>query len=92
MQGMLTARIVYFFTASTDRDVDNIIKPILDSLEGLAFENDNLIFEVTARKTQKITDLTVRGAPPCLVDALNSWPEFVFVRIGCGLDHTELPR
>ncbi|WP_119388916.1 RusA family crossover junction endodeoxyribonuclease [Taklimakanibacter lacteus] len=92
MRGELSARIAYFFTGSTDLDVDNIIKPILDSLEGLAFDDDNLIFEVTARKTQKVANLTVREAPPCLVDALSSLPEFVFVRIGYGPDHTELPK
>ena len=91
IEGELSARIVYFFTETTDLDVDNIIKPILDSLKGLVFEDDDHIFEVTARKTQKVAGLTIREAPLCLIDALSSMPEFIFVRVGHGPDHTELP-
>lgn len=89
LEGELSARIVYFFSETTDLDVDNVIKPILDSLEGLVFEEDDHIFEVTARKTQKVAGLTIREAPLCLIDALISMPEFV--RVGHGPDHTELP-
>lgn len=66
LQGELSAQIVHFFTGSTDLDIDNIIKPILDSLEGLVFENDRTIFEVTARRTQQATGLTIKDAPLCL--------------------------
>ncbi len=88
MQGELSARIIYFFTDSTNRDVDNIIKPILDALKGLVFVDDNIIFEVTARKTQKVAGLTIKGAPSCLVGALDVFSDFVFVRIEEGPNHT----
>ncbi len=90
-QGELSARIIFFFTSKTDIDVDNIIKPILDSLKGLAFANDNIIFEVTCRKTPQADGLVVRNAPWGLVEALKSREDFIFVRIGRGPDHTELP-
>jgi crossover junction endodeoxyribonuclease RusA len=91
LQGELSAQIVHFFTDSTDLDIDNIIKPILDSLEGLVFENDRTIFEVTARRTRQASELTIKEAPLCLIEALVVEPEFVFVRVGRGPDHRELP-
>jgi crossover junction endodeoxyribonuclease RusA len=91
LQGELSARIIYFFTDSTNRDVDNIIKPILDALKGLVFVDDNIIFEVTARKTQKVAGLTIKDAPSCLVGALDVFSDFVFVRIEEGPNHAELP-
>ena len=38
------------FVSTTNKDTDNMLKPILDILEGIIYENDNLIFEIDARK------------------------------------------
>lgn len=91
LQGELSAQIVYFYTDSTSLDVDNIIKPILDALTGLVFEDDSTIFQVTCRKTLQADGLIVRDAPSSLIRGLEAGRDFVYVRIGAGPDHTELP-
>lgn len=89
--GELSARIVYFFEDSTPLDVDNIIKPILDSLKELVYEDDSTIFQVTSRKTPLLRRTMLNNAPALLVEALAEDRELVFVRITQGLNHEELP-
>ena len=72
-------------------DVDNIIKPILDSLKELVYEDDRTIFEVTSRKTPLLSRTMPNNAPAVLVEALAEDRELVFVRITEGLNHEELP-
>jgi Holliday junction resolvase RusA-like endonuclease len=38
------------FVIRTNKDIDNMLKPFLDVLQGIIYENDNLIFEIYARK------------------------------------------
>ncbi len=89
--GELSAGIVYFFAENTALDVDNIIKPILDSLKELVYEDDSTIFQVTSRKTPLLRRTMLNNAPALLVEALAEDRELVFVRITQGLNHEELP-
>jgi len=90
-EGELSARIVYFFPEQTSVDVDNIIKPILDALEGLVYENDRVVFEVLCRKSS-LSELTIlANAPLKLVQSLQDDTDQVFVRICEGPNHEELP-
>jgi len=41
--------IIYYFGDNRKRDVDNYSKPILDSLQGVAYDNDNQIKDLTLR-------------------------------------------
>jgi hypothetical protein len=40
LQGDLYIRILWFHSQQTSQDVDNIIKPIVDSLKSIVFEDD----------------------------------------------------
>ena len=91
LQGELSVRIVFYFSGQTSIDVDNIIKPIVDSLKGIVFEDDRIVFEVTCRKTMQGPDTRISGAPACLLTALGTIPDFVFVRVENGPNHAELP-
>ena len=54
LDGELYARITYFHAEKTELDVDNIPKPILDSLIGIAYDDDNRISQcLITRVSQK---------------------------------------
>jgi Holliday junction resolvase RusA-like endonuclease len=38
------------FVATTNKDLDNMLKPLLDILEGIIYENDDVIYEIYTRK------------------------------------------
>jgi Holliday junction resolvase RusA-like endonuclease len=40
LQGDLYIRILWFHSQQTSQDVDNIIKPVVDSLKSIVFEDD----------------------------------------------------
>lgn len=91
-QGELTVKIVFYYSGETSLDVDNIIKPVVDSMKGLVFDDDKNVFEVTCRKTPQGPETRISDAPPCLVEALGTIEDFLFIRVGDGPNHTELPR
>jgi hypothetical protein len=64
-------------------DTDNIIKPILDSLKGLIYEDDILITDVESRRRSlsAISDYNVVGWPDQLLRGLLNGSECVYVRI-----------
>lgn len=88
--GELSARIVYFFPGQTDLDVDGIVKFILDSLEGLVYEDDRTVFEVLCRKSPLWSLTALKNPPPMLV-LRQVETHHVLVRICRGPDHQELP-
>ena len=91
IQEPVSVRLVYFHVGLTDRDVDNLIKPILDSLKGLVYADDDLVHEVTSRKTQLVTGLRIENAPPLVVSNLGIGTDFVLVRICSSPDHGRIP-
>ena len=73
----------------TDLDVDNIIKPIQDALQGIVYANDGTVIDVCSRKInlQQIPRFEV--APATLRAALiEPRGDFVFIRIAD--PHTQL--
>lgn len=49
LRGQLEVEIDVTFT-SRNRDIDNITKPILDSLQGIVYKNDNQIYRLLINK------------------------------------------
>ena len=43
LAGDLYSAVYYFHRAKTELDADNLSKPVLDALEGLAYENDRQV-------------------------------------------------
>jgi crossover junction endodeoxyribonuclease RusA len=64
-------------------DIDNIIKPILDSLKGLIYEDDILITDVESRRRSLATtsDYNTTKWPDQLLQGLLSGSECVYVRL-----------
>ena len=50
LEGKLSIDIVFEMKGSRKRDIDNMMKSLLDSLEGRIFENDNQIYEMNIKK------------------------------------------
>jgi len=58
----LYARIVWLHSAKRDQDVDNIVKPILDALNGVAYEDDHQVAQCQAAAFRVSTDLEISRA------------------------------
>ena len=86
----LSVVIVYYFKDSS-LDVDNMVKPILDALKNVIYEDDSIVDQVVARKTGLISGFQIADATPDLIAAIDNDADFVYVRIGEGPDHGTLP-
>lgn len=87
----ISAAIVFFYEGETDIDVDNIAKPVLDSLAGLAYEDDSQVSQITVRKTALAAGLAIDNPSPSLTAALAIGGDFIYVRIGEPPDHRKIP-
>lgn len=85
-----SASIIYFYEDETQLDVDGIGKLLLDSLIGILYDDDSQAEQVLLRKTRK-EGLAILNPPLMLVEALSSLQSFVFVKLGDGPKHEELP-
>jgi Holliday junction resolvase RusA-like endonuclease len=84
--------IIYFYEHTTSIDVDAIAKYILDGLEGVAYDDDRIVSDLTLRKTNQLADMSVANPPTVLADALGRYAQFVYVRVTGAPDHRELPE
>jgi hypothetical protein len=55
LSGKLKVDIVFELKSIRNRDLDNMLKSLFDSLEGRIFENDNQIFEINCKKIHYCT-------------------------------------
>jgi hypothetical protein len=97
----VSARIIHFCFnwADNSGDLDNIAKPILDAVAGVAFFNDNQVTELVLRRTdlqrQEITEVV--GATPLLAERIERAIEaadglgFVYIAVSTEVDHGRLP-
>lgn len=84
--GTLPVRVtVIYFYVRTDLDLDNILKPILDALNGIAYVDDEQVIDVIAAKRDLSLTYALAGVSPVIVTQLASpggtASDFVFVRI-----------
>lgn len=86
----LQATLIYFFKNGSV-DVDNMIKPTLDALNGMIYADDAQVSQVLARKSELIRGIVVAGATDELVEALTRQTDFLFVKIDGPPDHSVLP-
>ncbi len=84
--------IIYFYEDITFIDVDAIAKYVLDGLEGVAYEDDRIVSDLTLRKANQLGDRSVANPPAVLADALGQYAQFVYVRVTEAPDHRELPE
>lgn len=69
----------YYIQASPD--VDNIIKPIQDALEGIVYHNDNQVFDTRCIKVQIDGNFRIKNPSPLLISGLQSQRDFLHIRV-----------
>lgn len=84
--------IIYFYEIATSIDVDAIAKYVLDGLEGVAYDDDSIVSDLTLRKSNQLGDWGVANPPAVLADALGQYEQFVYVRVTAAPDHRDLPE
>ena len=77
----LFAKITYFHQGTTSLDIDNIIKPILDSLVGVFYIDDALIGEVNCKRIDLNGTYNIINTTPLLVSQLTKGREFVYFEL-----------
>lgn len=77
---LLNIVITYYYEGSTP-DIDNIIKPIQDSLIGVIYVDDNQIADTRSRKKEINGSYKVRNASLQIVQAFCIGTEFIHVKI-----------
>lgn len=70
----------YYYEGDTP-DVDNIIKPIQDALNGLVFVDDEQLEETKARKRPLNGSYQIKGASAVLLQAFSTGDEFLHIRV-----------
>ena len=87
--------IIYFYQGETTLDVDNIAKSLLDGLKGVLFRDDQQVSEIVIRKSRFSSGLSLTGASPYLLDAIDRMSQaasdFVYVRADPAPDHSRIP-
>jgi len=56
LTGKVALDITFCFPDSRKRDLDNLLKPLIDSLKHRVIEDDSKVYEITARKVDKCPD------------------------------------
>ena len=77
----LALSVFYFPPAPMDGDIDNIIKPIMDALAGIAYIDDREIERVVAQKFEPGLDWSFERPSDILAAALNVGAAVVYVRL-----------
>ena len=75
----IQVRIVCYHTDAPP-DVDNIVKPIFDGMNGVVYVDDKQVCELNSRRVSLKNDLLID--PPILVaEAIDKYSEIVYVRV-----------
>lgn len=65
-------------------------KPIRDALNGLVYQDDNLIVDTRIRKTDLNGNFKLRGMSSTLAEGFVRNREFIYVRVEHAVDHEVL--
>lgn len=83
--------VVYYHDGpSVSIDDDNMAKPIRDALNGLVYQDDNLIVDTRIRKTDLNGSFKARGMSLTLAEGFVRNREFIYVRVEQAVDHEVL--
>ena len=88
--GEVMVSITYFFEGAS-LDVDNIPKPILDALEGLAYSNDTQVSDLLCRKRDLNRDLRIQNPSPLLIETLGHSQQFLHIAVASALSQEVSP-
>lgn len=76
----VSVTITYYYEGSSP-DVDNIIKPIQDSLIGIVFEDDDQVSDVKSRKRSIDGSFRIRGVSAKVLAAFGEGDDFLHIKV-----------
>ena len=82
-------RIVYYYDGAP-LDIDNMLKPIQDALNGLVYEDDRQVSDLVVGKRSLNGSYRVRGMSLALARGFVNGTDFIHVLIEEAPDHQEL--
>jgi len=72
IEGPINVDVTFYLKGNKDTDLDNLLKALLDGLEGILYKNDKMITSITAHKINKCkenkTSITLKTCVPLLAD------------------------
>lgn len=71
-------------------DVDNIIKPIQDSLNGIIYDDDQRVKDSRSRRKDINGSYKIKSASPVILQGFANGKDFVHVRIDLATENQEL--
>lgn len=77
--GPVCVTLICLFDGSPD--IDNVIKPILDSLIGLVYSDDCKITDIIARKRKPYGEFDLSRISPTLLEGFDHGGEFTYIHI-----------
>ncbi len=80
INGLVEVTVIYFYVG-VPLDTDNIIKPILDALIGLVYNNDDQVTDVVSRKRNLHSSFKITNLSPVLAEGFSRGNEFLYIRI-----------
>ncbi len=75
------AVVITYYYDGVSPDVDNILKPMLDALKGVVFDDDAQVIEAKSRKRSIDGSYKIRGASSVLLQAFATGDDFVHIRV-----------
>jgi hypothetical protein len=72
-------------------DVDNIVKLIVDGMNGIVYPNDRLIERVVVQKVEPGVVVVFHSVTPTLARALETDPPAIYIRIDDDLSWRQVP-
>lgn len=73
--------LVYLYDEAA-LDIDNILKPILDALQGIVFPDDSIVTDAISRRRQLRGPFDLSRVSPLFAEGFSYGGEFVYVHIG----------
>jgi hypothetical protein len=80
IEGSVTIRVTHYFEISIG-DVDNLVKPIQDALQGVAYANDKQVTDVIGNRRNIDGSFRVRYISERLAAAFTDGRPFVHIRV-----------
>lgn len=80
IEGSVTIRVTHYFEVRIG-DVDNLMKPIQDALQGVAYMNDKQVTDVTGNRRDIEGSFRVRYISERLAAAFTDGRPFVHIRV-----------
>lgn len=84
----VSVTITYYYDGDAP-DVDNIIKPIQDALNGIIYTDDNQVVETKSRKRLINGSYKIRGVSAVLLTAFADGNDFLHIKV-CLAEETEV--